>query len=62
MHSRAVGQSGVSVSPVGLGGFELGPEPGEEPQVDRAVALSQWHVDQLEQTALDGSEVMRTAD
>jgi aryl-alcohol dehydrogenase-like predicted oxidoreductase len=26
----------VLVSPVGLGGFELGPEPGEEPDVDRA--------------------------
>lgn len=27
------------VSAVGLGGFELGPEPGEGPQVDRAVAV-----------------------
>lgn len=35
----AIGRSGVSVSPVGLGGFELGPEVGEEPDVDRAIAV-----------------------
>ena len=29
----------MQVSAVGLGGFELGPEPGEEPRVDRAVAV-----------------------
>lgn len=36
---RAVGGSGVSISPVGLGGFEVGPQPGEDPDVDRAVAV-----------------------
>jgi myo-inositol catabolism protein IolS len=36
---RAVGGSGVSISPVGLGGFEVGPESGEDPDVDRAVAV-----------------------
>jgi myo-inositol catabolism protein IolS len=36
---RQVGESGVSISPVGLGGFELGPEPGEEPDVSRAVTV-----------------------
>jgi aryl-alcohol dehydrogenase-like predicted oxidoreductase len=36
MESRPVGESGVLLSTVGLGGFELGPEPGEEPDVDRA--------------------------
>jgi 1-deoxyxylulose-5-phosphate synthase len=39
MESRPIGQSGVSVSTVGLGGYELGPEVGEEPNVDRAVAV-----------------------
>lgn len=39
MESRPIGQSGVLVSTVGLGGFELGPEPGEEPDVTRAVAV-----------------------
>ncbi len=36
---RAVGGSGVSISPVGLGGFEVGPQSGEDPDVDRAVAV-----------------------
>ena len=36
IHTRPIGRSGVSVSAVGLGGYELGPEPGEEPNVDRA--------------------------
>ena len=39
MEARALGGSGVSVSPVGLGGFEVGPQPGEVPDVDRAVAV-----------------------
>jgi aryl-alcohol dehydrogenase-like predicted oxidoreductase len=39
MESRPIGQSGVSVSTVGLGGIELGPEVGEEPDVDRAVSV-----------------------
>jgi aryl-alcohol dehydrogenase-like predicted oxidoreductase len=33
---RSLGLSGVEISRVGLGGYELGPEPGEEPDVDRA--------------------------
>ena len=33
---RSLGLSGVDISRVGLGGYELGPEPGEEPDVDRA--------------------------
>jgi myo-inositol catabolism protein IolS len=37
MESRSLGSSGVSVSRVGLGGFELGPERGGVPDVDRAV-------------------------
>lgn len=32
-----LGQSGVSFSAVGLGGYELGPEEGATPHVDRAV-------------------------
>lgn len=36
METRAVGESGVSISPVGLGGWELGPEEGEEPPVESA--------------------------
>ena len=39
MELRPLGKSGVLVSTVGLGGFELGPEPGEEPNVDRAVTV-----------------------
>ena len=33
---RSLGLSGVDISRIGLGGYELGPEPGEEPDVDRA--------------------------
>ena len=33
---RSLGLSGVDISRVGLGGYQLGPEPGEEPDVDRA--------------------------
>jgi aryl-alcohol dehydrogenase-like predicted oxidoreductase len=36
IHTRPIGRSGVSVTAVGLGGYELGPEPGEDPNVDRA--------------------------
>jgi aryl-alcohol dehydrogenase-like predicted oxidoreductase len=35
MEMRQLGGSGVSLSRVGLGGYELGPEPQEEPDVDR---------------------------
>ena len=36
MKSVILGQSGVSVSNLGLGGFELGPEEGEQPDLPRA--------------------------
>jgi myo-inositol catabolism protein IolS len=39
MEQRPLGTSGVSVSAVGLGGFELGHEEGEAPDVDRAVRV-----------------------
>jgi aryl-alcohol dehydrogenase-like predicted oxidoreductase len=39
MDRRSLGLSGVDVSRVGLGGYELGPEPGESPEVDRAVRV-----------------------
>jgi myo-inositol catabolism protein IolS len=39
MELRQLGTSGVSISRVGLGGYELGPEPDEEPDVDRAVRV-----------------------
>ena len=34
-----VGTSGVEISRVGLGGYELGPEPTERPDVERAVRV-----------------------
>lgn len=39
MHRRQVGSSGVEISRIGLGGYELGPEPDEEPDVARAVRV-----------------------
>jgi aryl-alcohol dehydrogenase-like predicted oxidoreductase len=36
MQSRPIGDSGVEVSRIGLGGYELGPEPHEEADVGRA--------------------------
>lgn len=39
MESRPIGQSGLSVSAIGLGGIELGPEVGDEPDIDRAVGV-----------------------
>ncbi len=39
MDSRPLGRTDVSVSRIGLGGFELGPEPGEEPDVERAARV-----------------------
>lgn len=41
MESCPVGRSGVSVSTVGLGGFELGPETGKDPDVARAAEVIQ---------------------
>ena len=34
-----LGSSGISISRVGLGGYELGPEPTEHPDVERAVRV-----------------------
>jgi aryl-alcohol dehydrogenase-like predicted oxidoreductase len=45
MELRPLGRSGVSVSTVGLGGFELGPEEGDTPDLDRAVAVIEAAVD-----------------
>jgi len=39
MDRREVGSSGVAISRIGLGGYELGPEPDEEPDVARAVQV-----------------------
>ena len=39
MEYRTVGSSGIEISRVGLGGYQLGPEPGEAPDVDRAVRV-----------------------
>ena len=39
MEMRPTGGSGVLVSAVGLGGLELGPEPGASPDLARAVAV-----------------------
>jgi len=39
MRSRPIGEHGVLLSRVGLGGIELGPDAGEDPDVDRAVAV-----------------------
>jgi len=39
MQTRSIGASGVSVSVVGLGGYELGPEPSEHPDPDRAASV-----------------------
>ena len=45
VETRVVGRSGVSISTIGLGGFELGPEPGEEPDVDRAANVIEVAID-----------------
>jgi myo-inositol catabolism protein IolS len=37
--------SGVSISRIGLGGYELGPEPGEEPEVARAARVIQTAIE-----------------
>jgi myo-inositol catabolism protein IolS len=39
MPSRSVGSSGVEISRIGLGGYQLGPEPPEEPDVERAARV-----------------------
>ena len=39
MELRELGSSGVTITRVGLGGYELGPEPDEEPDVARAARV-----------------------
>jgi len=39
MEHRPVGSSGVEISRVGLGGYQLGPEPDEAPDVERATRV-----------------------
>ena len=39
MEYRSVGSSGVEISRVGLGGYQLGPEPDEAPDVERAARV-----------------------
>jgi myo-inositol catabolism protein IolS len=39
MRQEPVGSSGVTISAVGLGGYELGPEPDEQPDVARAARV-----------------------
>jgi aryl-alcohol dehydrogenase-like predicted oxidoreductase len=42
---RPLGRSGVTVSAVGLGGFELGPEDGQEPDMERATRVVGMAID-----------------
>jgi aryl-alcohol dehydrogenase-like predicted oxidoreductase len=42
---RSLGRSGVSVSAVGLGGFELGPDEGGTPDIDGAVHVIETALD-----------------
>lgn len=39
MERHSIGGSGVEISRIGLGGYELGPEPKEEPDADRAARV-----------------------
>ncbi len=39
MRTTTVGSNGVELSAIGLGGYELGPEPDDEPDVERAVTV-----------------------
>jgi aryl-alcohol dehydrogenase-like predicted oxidoreductase len=39
VETHEVGRSGVSVTTVGLGGIEIGPAEGEEPDIDRSIAV-----------------------
>jgi aryl-alcohol dehydrogenase-like predicted oxidoreductase len=46
MELRPIGGSGVRISRVGLGGYELDPEPGDAPDVDHAVAVFRAGIEQ----------------
>lgn len=39
MIRHELGSTGVSISRIGLGGYQLGPEPGEDPDVERAARV-----------------------
>src|SRR5947209_14868928 len=39
MRRHSLGGSGVDISRIGLGGYELGPEPDEEPDAQRAAGV-----------------------
>lgn len=45
MKTSSLGRSGVAVSSVGLGGFELGPDEGHAPDVDTAVRVIETALD-----------------
>lgn len=45
MESKPIGSSGVRLSAIGLGGYQLGPEPGEIPDVDRGVEVIRTALD-----------------
>ncbi|MEP6762631.1 MAG: aldo/keto reductase [Sporichthyaceae bacterium] len=45
MQARTLGETGIALSRLGLGGYELGPESGTEPDVDRAVRVIQASMD-----------------
>src|SRR4051794_29357611 len=46
MEMRSVGQTDVRISRMGLGGYELGPEPDERPDAARAVTVIRAGIDQ----------------
>ena len=45
MELRELGRSGVRISPIGLGGYQLGPGPGDEPDAERAVQVLRTSLD-----------------
>jgi aryl-alcohol dehydrogenase-like predicted oxidoreductase len=45
MELRPVGETDVHISRVGIGGYELGPEPDEQPDVDQAFAVIRTGID-----------------
>jgi aryl-alcohol dehydrogenase-like predicted oxidoreductase len=55
MEMRPLGTTDVTVSVIGLGGFELGPEPGEHPDVQRAVTV-------IERSAIEGMNWLDTSE
>src|SRR6059058_973590 len=45
MEFRSVGNSDIRISRVGLGGYELGPEPGDAPDVESALTVIRAGID-----------------